>query len=619
VVTGAFQDTTKLVIRGDSAISRILKDGTFVPAQITKLSTIDVAPGDAEIFCWDKGDSIIFAPVKKTLVHLTLDYDLKDYSGNNHHATDAGTVATSFVEDPERGMVAYFEKAAHAVLPKAEDLKTGTDGFAYSLWIKCPPTEGTPAIISNKDCSDGNNKGFALTLSDSINDEGQMWAANFSDGSNNSLNWLASANKAATFADNKWHFIAVSCDRLGNMEINLDGKSQGGSLDMSSNAGNAYDNINNYPITLMQDGTGANKSDLSGYIDEVRIWNRCVASCELTKIFLSDTLGKRPETVFLPLDNDLKDASVNKFDAKDAGKVPTSFIDDPERGRVAYFERTAHAVLPKVDKLRFGTNDFSFSLWVKCATAPYDPPIISNKNWNNKRNKGFTLYTIDSNKAKGDLWAVNFGDGEIVDGGSGINLRWFGKDNNVQTIADNKWHFIAVSFDRDKTMDIYLDGKLMPGSLDIDTCRGSAHDNINDYPVTLMQDGTGKYYMDIPAYLDELRIWNRTLTDKEVSRIYGYSLKTAISEEPSLSPAGFALYPNPSNSEVNIAFNSEAFGETSILVYNNTGVLIKGISADSMPGPNKTSFNVGGWVPGIYLVRVVSGSLTESARLVVTD
>jgi len=166
-------------------------------------------------------------------------------------------------------------------------------------------------------------------------------------------------------------------------------------------------------------------------------------------------------------------------------------------------------------------------------------------------------------------------------------------------------------------MDVYLDGALMAGSLSLAGVPGNLHDDVNDYPLTLMQDPTGKFFMDIPAYLDELRIWNRTLTSGEVASLYNYSLKTAISEKPSPASTGITVYPNPSNSTVNVAFNAEVSGETDILVYSNMGSLVKEVSVTTRTGMNKAVFDVKGLIPGIYLVRIITGSSSATTRLVV--
>ncbi len=617
VVNRNYQQPMKLIIKGDSSIRQVLKNGVLSRIDLSRLTTIDVEAGDMVVFTWPKGDSLEFVPVKKLKVYLPLDYDLKDISGNNFHAVNGGATPISFVEDNVRGKVAFFSKAAHAVLPFVEELKTSTGDFTYSFWIKCAAASGTPVIMGNTSPENEAGKGFAMALTG-----GKTWMVNFSDGNGKKITWTASENGVKNIADDRWHQIAVSCERNGKMDIYLDGKLQPGSSDMSSCPGSAYDEANRYPITLMQDGTGSNPDDLSGFLDDVRFWDRPFSASEIADCYLADLTVKSSEIVYLPLDNDLKDASGNSLDARDAGTKATVFVNDAVRGRVAYFEKAAYAVFPKANLLRFGTRDFSFSLWIKCSPASYTPVILGNKNWSiigAVRKKGFVLYTNESNSAKGSLWSINIGDGEIEEGGSGNGLRWNAKENGATTISDDNWHFVAVSFDRDKTMDVYLDGALLAGSPSLAGIPGNYHDDVNDYPLTLMQDPTGKFFMDIPAYLDELRIWNRTLTPGEVTSLYNYGLSTEIPEKISGSSTGVKVWPNPATDQVTLLINSKDDRDATIRIYTAKGTLVKSLTHSLHTGQNQVNFNLGGFSTGVYLIRVISGDNSETARLILKD
>lgn len=625
VVNRDFRNSMKLIIKRDSTVQRVQKNGVLVPSAILHISTIEIGPGDIAVFTWPKGDSIHFVPVKNQLVNLPLDYDLKDMSGNKLNASDAGSVPVAFEDDQERGRVAYFDESSYAVFPDSSSLHFGTEDFSFALWVKIPPVSGTPVILSNKDFSNETEAGFSLYLDNAGTSGTKQWGVNFADGSGNVLNWESSVNEVGNIADDQWHFVAVSFERNRNMNVCLDGAVLPGSVDMSACPGNAWDGSHDSRLSLMQDGTGAHASTASGYMDRLRFWSRALETQEMGGIYASDTTGNSPAIVYLPMDSDLKDVSGNGFDATDVGTVATTFVSDPERGQVAYFDRLSQAALPKVDPLRFGTRDFAFSLWIKCSPASYTPLIVCNKNWSAlgaTRKKGFALYTNVSNKSTGDRWSINLGDGISEEDGNGNGIRWNALDNSAPTIADDQWHFIAVSFDRDKTMDVYLDGELLYGSQDLSALPGMmAHDDDNDYPIMLMQDGPGNFYMDIPASMDEFRIWDRPLKISEVASLYNYGLTTDAAEIIIIesSPAlNVLVYPNPSKGILNIDFNAEKFENAILQVYSTTGILMKNISIASQPGSNKTTFDVNGWTPGMYLVRVISGRKSKTVRMVVT-
>ncbi|RIH66902.1 T9SS C-terminal target domain-containing protein [Mariniphaga sediminis] len=624
VVNRDFRNSMDLTIKGDSSVRRVLKDGTLVPAEIKHIRTIAVEPGDIAVFAWPKGDSIRFKPLKGQLIHLTLDYDLKDVSGNGINGIDVGTEAAAFVDDPNRYRVANFTENSYVAFPDTSALHFGTEDFSFAVWVKFPAVGGTPVILSNKDFSSATGAGFSLYLDHADTPGSKQWGVSFADGSGNTLKWEASDHGGASIADDQWHFIAVSFERNGMMTVNLDGELMDGAMDMSVCPGSAYEAGHAYPLTLLQDRTGANPDKVSGNVDDFRLWGRALTEEEMSTVYVSDTTGKDRELVYLPLDSDLKDASGNGYDATDAGTVATTFVSDPDRGQVAYFDRLSHAALPKVDDLRLGTRDFSFSLWIKCSAAPYTPVIVSNKDLGAlgaTRKKGFAFFTNESNKSSGDRWSVNFANGETEEGGSGEAIRWNAKDNNIPTIADDKWHFVAISFDRDKTMDIYLDGELQPGSLDIGVmANGMAHDDVNDYPIMLMQDGSGKFWMDIPASMDEFRFWGRPLKPSEVRSLYNNELVTSTEEvlQKGESALEMRVYPNPASSVVTVTFNSKRFGDAKVMIYNTLGTLVNEIPVTAEQGINRTTFDVNEWVTGIYLVRIVNGEKSETIQMVVS-
>jgi hypothetical protein len=132
-----------------------------------------------------------------------------------------------------------------------------------------------------------------------------------------------------------------------------------------------------------------------------------------------------------------------------------------------------------------------------------------------------------------------------------------------------------------------------------------------------MEDGTGGYNdgSGLKGYMDELRIWNRTVTNDEIVALYDQT-NTAISKIEAAS-LNTMVYPNPANGVVNIKFNSKSTEEANIQVFSNTGALLKEITHSSIAGQNLASFNVRGWNQGIYFVRVISDSTSETVRLVV--
>ena len=135
----------------------------------------------------------------------------------------------------------------------------------------------------------------------------------------------------------------------------------------------------------------------------------------------------------------------------------------------------------------FGADqDFTIECRIR-ANVTGDFAIVGNKDWNSGNNKGFIFsYKYPS----GPEWKVNIGDGsnrtDINTGG---------------VIADNEWHTLSVSFNRDGMMRMYQDGEF------IDEANISNIGDINtDEGLFFGADINGNY--DYTGSIAEVRVWN---------------------------------------------------------------------------------------------------------------
>jgi len=618
IVNSHYKDSMKLLIKESPVMKRVKEDGSPASDDFSRLTVLPVAPGKMVVFSWVKSDSLTIQPTNSLKMYLPMDYDLEDYSGNGFHAQNCGSVPVSFSSDPSRGNVAGFLHSTCVMLNKTDSLQITEGDFSCAFWIKCSPGINETVVIGNKDYGIENEKGFAVSL-----EEDNSWSVSFSDGQRNSYRWLSSDHGGGSINDNEWHFVAISCERNGTLDVYKDGLLMNGSVVMPGVSFEPAPELGGSLLFLLKNNSLPDGTTC--FIDDVRLWNRPLSLSDVNIVFRNDTTWKGSEVVYLPLDEDLKDLSGNSLDGIDKGGVPTVFQDDPERGRVAYFDGLSEVVLPDDDLLKFGKSDFSFSFWIKCSPSPFIPVIVSNKDWNvvgAERTIGFALYLNFSNRPESSLWSVNFSDGSPGIGGS-INYQTWnsGSDGESLSISDDKWHFVAVLFDRDSRMDIYLDGKLQPRSLFLTELTDNAHDEEKHFPITLFQNSTSSFYKDISAYLDEFRIWRRPVSAQEVESLFRNRLaKTVnVSVQPQYTSesSDVIVYPNPANATVNLLFNAKKAGMASVQLFNSTGMLVKELTHSSINGQNTVTFSVKDWRPGIYFVRVNSGFVPETLRLVV--
>lgn len=136
----------------------------------------------------------------------------------------------------------------------------------------------------------------------------------------------------------------------------------------------------------------------------------------------------------------------------------------------------------------FDTTDFSLSCWIKTTNNTADASIMSDKDWDSGKNKG---------------WILAMYNGKILFNiGDGTNR---GDVSTPTTYNDGKWHYISVSADRDGLLSLYVDGVLQAtinianvGNIAINSSVYFGCDNELDYP----------FYGEI----DEVKVWNTIIS-----------------------------------------------------------------------------------------------------------
>ncbi|KAB2442415.1 Ig-like domain-containing protein [Bacillus luti] len=175
-------------------------------------------------------------------------------------------------------------------------------------------------------------------------------------------------------------------------------------------------------------------------------------------------------------------------------------------------QKTASYIdLGDTSQLKFGAStDFTIAFWVKSSGVNADPAIISNKDWNSGGNLGWFIGLKD----KALLW--NF----KTSGSSRI-------DASIPNIADNAWHHITISHDRDGYATIYKDGKLEQ-QMDISKMKGTIDTN---YTTKIGVDGKGTLFgNNFDATLDEVTILKKAVTAADVQKMYQSAPPIAVTD-----------------------------------------------------------------------------------------
>ena len=163
----------------------------------------------------------------------------------------------------------------------------------------------------------------------------------------------------------------------------------------------------------------------------------------------------------------------------------------------------------KLSNMSVGTQSFSVSCWLK-ASAPdsdeADPGIVSNKDWDKGKYKGFILSLRGTNDIK-----FNVGDGEN-------NRMDFTRV--LPTDFANGWMHVVLTVDRpNRKVRIYYDF-ICEDDADIpDSLADISFDSLS---FNIGQDGTGNLAYSLPAQIDELIITADVLTDQDVAALQNH-------------------------------------------------------------------------------------------------
>ncbi|WP_126248335.1 LamG-like jellyroll fold domain-containing protein [Chitinophaga rhizosphaerae] len=201
-------------------------------------------------------------------------------------------------------------------------------------------------------------------------------------------------------------------------------------------------------------------------------------------------------------------------------QVEMPLVNVPYDGKYAFFNRENGA-----DKAAYTNDpifkvgaDQNFTIEFNILTqlnSGADHPVIANKNWGSGGNTGWVIY-----KQNGNL-RLNF-----KGAGTGrIDVR------NGPPVADGKWHHITVTFNRQGTVDFYMDGKFFVSGGSIAN-KGNLDTGL---PLAIGSDGTLNYgYNGANTsgenYIADVRVWNTVLP---AATIEAWAFRTVTNQHPS--------------------------------------------------------------------------------------
>jgi len=163
---------------------------------------------------------------------------------------------------------------------------------------------------------------------------------------------------------------------------------------------------------------------------------------------------------------------------------------------------------------RLALNNFAIAAWIKSNQSTIsENAYLANKGGFNSEKKG-----------KNMNYGIWFSEKGRIQGGFETE---FGKNFQVNSTAkynDGKWHYILLSYDG-SILRLDIDGKQVSDK----NTNGALPDTNGKEP---LQIGENSLENDkhLSSYIDKVRVWNRGLTDAEISKIYTNGIFNTIGQ-----------------------------------------------------------------------------------------
>ncbi len=431
-----------------------------------------------------------------------------DSSGQGNHGTQSGGVT---ITRGVKGTACGFDGAGDYITSSLNSSVLGSN-ITYAAWIYVKGSAGTYRGIITSDQLNPAYNGLNLV----VPSDNTISMCAMSGGSYLyvSTPWTVSANT--------WYYVVGVHDSSNNNSLYVNGKLEKSGVQAVTQPGNY--------IKLGRFYTDSDAYYFNGVIDEARIYNRTLSASEILALYNTSksyhvefksypTISGNNETPaptltdetglvgYWKMDDLTNGNTTDSSGGDNNGSITGTTIAYTSNGRWngAYAYNGASSNYIRVNDapaLDFGsTGNFTLAAWFKYTTTGNAAPIAG---------KGDSIGTAQD-KYGFRFTAATTLCGDLADGTNGGQclVTW----TTPYTVYDNKWHFGAFSINRE-TMNAsgYLDGSLL-GRKNI-TAIGNIDSTgwfgIGAFPGAGSFNGT----------IDEVRLYNRTLSDSEIQELY---------------------------------------------------------------------------------------------------
>jgi hypothetical protein len=418
--------------------------------------------------------------------------DATDSSGNGFDLTTAGTASLTTGKDGETNG-AYDLDGSGDYLYHADNSAFESTNHSMSCWFYLDTMTGTNTLMGKMYTTTWTPPYVSYFIR--IPNTGAIDYGINTSGTYNQFRTTSTPITTGT-----WYHLVATYDG-STRKIYIDGKL------LESDSISATINHSNGQFRI-----GANLSsseDLDGKVAKARFYNRALTEYEVQQLYIGyDTdenqVGTLNEAEMIyHFTGDLTDSSGNSRTGTTIG-TPTLTTDKNSVSNQAYqFDGfgTTDAVNTNTSATDMGSKDISVSGWIKADSTNLETYVFGD--WEGS-NRSYVLRLYNN------TLQCFVGTGSATSGN--------GRPSVAYTDTTNWHHFVCTYEDSSKLNSLYLDGVLV----DTDTADSNRGLSTSDFAIGNV-DAAGTQTKAFDGKIDEVRFYNRVLTDTEIKMLYyGY-------------------------------------------------------------------------------------------------
>lgn len=208
---------------------------------------------------------------------------------------------------------------------------------------------------------------------------------------------------------------------------------------------------------------------------------------------------------------------------------------------------------------------------------------------------------------------ISQGTGQIgvhISGGLGgansANRRSFITTNGITL---NNWHHIVAIIRSATDMEVYIDCALQNGSYSGTGSMNMTYSNSESRIGGYIGNSTSTNGLYFDGKMDQFVIWNRVLTNYEITRVC--DLNSELSANELSNSSNFSCYPSPATDEITLENNN-----SSAVQFALTNLEGKSIIADELAANSERMLSLHYLPAGVYLMYVTIDSRTTIQKIV---